>query len=351
MNGYQGDTTEHYRKTLFQDRPSSGPNPYNLQPQYSSRAAYPPSQQPSMAYSSGSVSNNAAYGSQPQPSHQQPAPQVKQHMGNGTSQNSWERKDANQLHPAIRQEYGNLFQGDYQPPPPRPSQLQYQPPSQPQYHSHVMQPPAMYDRQASQIQGYQPQQPSQPRQTTQQEHRPVHTSLSAAHPQSYNQASAARNTIQQPQQYQQVPPPRKTQPKASKQKAALAIPQPPSEYQAQQQQTQMPTQTTGNEHRAMFTPQQFNAKLQYQPSQQYQPSPQYQTSPHYQPSHSQQPQMQSQPLYQENESMYPHQQVGDTSQPQSAGQELHDFTDVPVDSTSIIEKLMQNLRKVPEQGR
>lgn len=334
MNGYQGDTIEHYRKTLFQDRPASGTLPYNAQ--YSSRTSYTPSQQPSTPYSSGSTSSYSSYGTQA--SQQQPA-QAKQHASNGLPQNSWDRKEAYQLHPAIRQEYGNgtVFQGDYQPPPPRPSQLQYQQPSQPQYHSHVMQPPAMYDRQASQIQGYQAQQPAQSRQVVQPEYRQAHTSLSAAHPQSYNQASASHHTLQLQQPQQVNPTPRKTQAKASKQKSALAIPQTQA-YQAQPQIQQQQSYSASpvayhNENKAMFTPQQFNAKLEYQPSP------------------AEQSQMTTQTPYQENKPIYAHQQQQDREVTQNhiAPQELQNFTDVPVDSTSIIEKLMQNLRKVPEQ--
>lgn len=141
MNGYEGDLKEHLRRNpdaLFRTQRSSSlsstltPNPllsYNSgqRQSYSPSLPYPrppessttqnhrPSGMPSYTgaalasiYGSGQSQATQAGGQA------SPSPRV----NNMAAANVWERKDPASLHPAIRQEYGNMFHHQYQPPVP-----------------------------------------------------------------------------------------------------------------------------------------------------------------------------------------------------------------------------------------
>jgi hypothetical protein len=249
MNGYQGSLEKHLQQTLFQNRPSSGTPLSNPLSSYSSsmKTSYSPSQvPPNPSYSSAFGSSYHAHGT-PTAQKQQALPL---HSPNSGGQNSWEKKDNSQLHPAIRQEYNTIFYHQYQSP---------QHPSPTQYQSPVSQAP--YEKQISEVQQpYQPQ-PYQSQTTPQPQQLPQ-----------FNHAVAPHNPVTQ-------------------------YPTPPAPHQPQ---IQAPPQLTHQENRPLYAHQQY----------------------------FQNPPVQTQLL----------QPVTQTSQP-------HDFPEVPVDSTSLIERMMMNLKK------
>lgn len=104
---------------------------------------------------------------------------------------------------------------------------------------------------------------------------------------------------------------------------------PPSQYYQQPYQPQGSPTNGPSPHNSSFlqTPQQHQPPSNSQPYQ-----PQYQTQP--------------QPQYQENKLVYAHQQYFQKPQaPFAASVPYSDLPDVPADSTSLIERMMVNLRK------
>lgn len=274
MNGYEGNVAEHWKKVLFGNRqistvstsgtPLSNPS-LSYSSSSSSRTSYSPSQpSPSPSYVPGTPSSYSSYSTPT--GYKQPPPPCP--ATNGAAANTWERKDNPQLHPAIRQEYNSMFHNQYQPPQ-RPPPQQYQGP--------VMQPPAMYDRQASQLQPpYQPEpqqyiQSGLPRTGLQSQQHPISHSAPA----------------QAPQQITPHPVP----------SAAAQQPHIPHAYQPQYQ---APQQVHGQENKQLYPHQQYFQNPQVQPP---------------------------------------------ASQSLAQMLKFRDFPDVPVDSSSIIERVMTNLRK------
>jgi hypothetical protein len=250
MNGYQGNLEKHLQQSLFKDGSTSVtslPNP--LISYGSSQKLYTPSQSSAgTPYSSTPPSTAGSYGT---PSTQKQQELPAQPVTKPTTPNMWEKKDASQLHPAIRQEYNSIFHNQYQPP-----RSQYQPP-----------PSASYPSPAHQMQ----------------------------------RSQAQQSPLAPPPQYYQQP------------------------YQPQQ------TLMNGvSPHITSFPPTQQS---------------------HQSPSNSQPCQTQLQPQYQENKPLYAHQQYFQKQAPHQAQAQVPqsvpygDLPDVPADSTSLVERMMVNLRK------
>jgi hypothetical protein len=313
MNGYQGNLGQHLQQTLFQKRSGSTvqtPTAYNsLRTSYSTGQPSPSTG----SYAPSNAATYAAYGGTPAASRNQQSP-TSQGMPTAV-QNSWERKDNSQLHPAIRQEYpqGSMFHQQYQPP--RHSPTQYQ-------GSSVLQPPPMWDRPA-----YQPGQMPQTHQAPSQQS------------QGYN-----------PVPYSQAPRPQQLQ--SYHNSAGPQTAGPP--YQPPQFQQPTPVTQPPSTHNNMYAPSQ-SAQGQYRPSGSYQSA---------QPLGSIAQQGSQAPIVngqgqnqdslklqgQENKAMYPHQQYfqnpqAQVPQPYSQAPQRYEPADVPVDSTSIIEKMISNLKR------
>jgi hypothetical protein len=291
MNGYQGNIEKHLQQTLFRNRPDSSTPFSNPLPSYGSsmRTSYSPSQpSPSPTFSSPST-----YGAYTTPTTSQQSPLPTPPKSNASTPSTWEKKDPSQMHPAIRQEYSSMFNHQYQPPRPPPSQ----------FRGPVMQPPAMYNYANSPAQPYTQYQPSQI-------------------PQSQAPQYSQSQTRDPPNAHPAGPSP------VVQEAGPFPVPQP---------QYQPPTPT--------------------QPSQLPSSQTQYQApSTISQPAHPTglQPSFQSpQAAYQEQKPLYPHQQYFQTHQAgtqplqtKPVNIQPRDFPDVPVDSTSLIEKMMKNLKKV-----
>lgn len=321
MNGYQGNLGQHLQQTLFQKR--SGSTAQNSTLYTSPRAPYI-SGQPSPTVGSYAPSNAAPYAnyggttaSQKQP----PAPPP-------AAQNSWERRDTH-LHAAIRQEYTQspMFHQHYQPPR-QPTQYQG---------SAVLQPPPMWNRQA-----YQPGQMPQGNQAPPQQNRGYSQAP-------YSQAQRLQQPhVTQPQSYHTSPGPQTSHaswqsrqfPKSAESQNAAPSYQPP--------QYQPSNPGTPSSPHNMYAPS--------QPQGQYRPSSSYQSAQPLSPiaqKASQSPisHGQSSPTLQdqENKGLYPHQQYfqkpqAHVPQPYAHAPQKYEPADVPVDSTSIIEKIMLNLK-------
>lgn len=285
MNGYQGNLQEHMKQTLFQGRPtSSHSQSTDTSSLYGRRPSYTPSQpsQSSPIYDQATpVPYTSVYGRAPlQPS--------------STTPSSWDGKESSQLHPAIRQEYSTP----------------YAPTQQLRPNPSLQSSPATYDRPSSQSSGtyYTPQYPPQPKQET----RPVHASLSAAHPQTYN---TIQRQVAHPQQAGEVR--QSFHPKD-------ASPPPPRVIETPKQTVQSKTMKRSKQlQNPPAVPDMATFKV---------PAPADAAMPTYTAKD-----FTDQPYYQNG-----------YNQPQAGIMQTKTFTDVPVDSTSILERLFSNLRKVGE---
>jgi hypothetical protein len=301
MNGYQGSLEKHLQQTLFRGNSESGtPLPNPLMP-YGSNLRTPhalnqPSSSPSC--SAGASSSYGVYGT-PTPQRQPQQPTM-----NNTALNTWEKKDTSQLHPAIRQEYSSMFHQHQDPQCPPPSQ----------YEGPVLQPPVMYDRP--------------------QLHAPHHNHAARAQlQQQVPQSMQKQQGVHQPDP--QPPISQTIQLASSKQSSSFG----------QYYQPLSPAMTHSPSHFPVSQPQ-------------YQPHPQAVVQPQIHGSVSRS-QYEAFPQSYQEKPLYPHQQyfanpvtpLQTHPQDQHLGQSLaqsaqtRDFPDVPADSTSIIEKMMQNLKK------
>ncbi|CZR53919.1 related to DNA damage-responsive transcriptional repressor RPH1 [Phialocephala subalpina] len=301
MNGYQGSLEKHLQQTLFRNSKSGSGTPLSslstpllsygnvAKPSYSSA-----SPTPSAPYTPGTPSYGAYVSPPLSASKPGSAAQVSKPPVN------WEKTESSQLHPAIRQDYNTMFHHQYQSP--RPS-AQYQAP--------VMQPPAMYSRPSGSLQPpYQPS-PSFP--------------------------------APEPQSQQQTPPPQPSTTYGVHPVSQPPMPQPVA--QGQYQYTPEVSQPLTPQYTAQYASTGRPEPSGYQPPAQ----PQYQApQPQYQPP----PQGQ----YQENKPLYAHQQYFQSQKPTVQMQVLPQqannsqtrnlpVADVPADSTSLIEKMLKNLKK------
>lgn len=338
MNGYQGskeDLMAAYRKQIFGSslgRTSSTPilpparnyGPPSVQgssSEYSSTPPSGPSYSPSAAPTFSSMSTPT------------PAP---------PNSNAWQKKDIGSLHPAIRPEYG-MFHNQYQPP---------QRPSMPQYQTPVTQPPATYSRQPTQPQPqsqlvYQTGQSTVPSgQTLYQMSQPTQVPRPQRSPSvQTGPARQGSTTLHSPHAQPQMTQPAMDRP--SSQHDNGASPNVFDQFTNQQQyQTHEYTAATQQAGPATFV-------LQYHQPSNVQPST---SAPPMAPSIAQSSTVYTQNQapqtnYNEGKMVYPHQQNMQnwTAQPQSShlmqNAPARDFPDVPADSTSLIEKVMSNLRK------
>lgn len=134
MNGYQGNLQKYLQHTLFQNRsgPGNSLNPILSYPGLSGLRPISQSQSPPSTSSySGTPTSYRSYLNTP--SKEQVQPVSSQTVSTSPpAPNAWQNKETSQLHPAIRQEYSTMYHNQYQ--------SQTRP---------LMQPPAMYDRQAT----------------------------------------------------------------------------------------------------------------------------------------------------------------------------------------------------------
>ncbi|ATZ51715.1 hypothetical protein BCIN_07g03050 [Botrytis cinerea B05.10] len=317
MNGYQGNWTEHLKKTLFAKSGSSTASPPTSISSYTGgvgrKTSYPTSYTPqssrgsysssgSQIYSPGTSSARPSYTSPSMPRQQQtPTPHV---TPKPYDTNQWERKDS-PLHPAIRKEYSSMF-----------------------HNHHVPQPQG---QQTPQQQGHQ-------------QHNKSHDSTqdqNSSYPPSDGQGSPAQrgSESQMPKttdskQAQQLQEPQKSQ-----------QPQPPQSQptpQVAQETDQTPlSQPQPVEKASLTTPHSHSSPLtQQEPGQQSINT-------------SDQSQVPLQPPQQESKPIYPHQQYFQTLDASQAHPktfapppQTHDLPDVPIDSESLIEDMLKNLRKV-----
>ena len=251
MNGYQGNLEKHLQQSLFKNRSGSVTSLANPLLSYGSgQRMYTPSHSSgSPPYSATTPPTIGSYATSGTPK-QQPLPTP---ISKPSTPSTWEKKDASQLHPAIRQEYNSMFHNQYQPP-----RAPCQPP-----------PSAPYSSPA-----YRMQQPAS------------HQNPLAPPPQYYQPTSGAS---------------------------------PHTPFPAPSQAAQQPYPTPSH-------PQSYQ--------------PQYQT-------HSQ---SHAQLQYEENKPVYAHQQYfqkPQTHPPVQASVSVvyNELPDVPADSTSLVERMMMNLRK------
>lgn len=156
MNGYQGNLEKHLQQSMFKNRSRSGSSLSNPLLSYGSspRMCTPSQSSGSPSYSSTPPSTVDTYGMSGSPKQQAQPPQP---ITKPSTPNTWEKKDASQLHPAIRQEYNSMFHNQYQP-----QRTQYQPPSasypspayqpRPQSQQSPLAPPPQYYQQPYQSQ-------------------------------------------------------------------------------------------------------------------------------------------------------------------------------------------------------
>ncbi|KAK0119885.1 hypothetical protein ONS95_011315 [Cadophora gregata] len=162
MNGYQGSLQAHLQQTMFRQNTGRVSTPLSsISTLGSSLKTQSNSQSPVSSYSTESPT---AYNSHRSSGTPAPAPVHNQNWATAPP-----KKDSSQLHPAIRQEYNSMVRHEY-PPTTQNSQSSH-------YQGSVLQPPAMYDRTATQLQApYQPfSTPQQARYYSQQQsHNPYH---------------------------------------------------------------------------------------------------------------------------------------------------------------------------------
>ncbi|KAF4628181.1 hypothetical protein G7Y89_g9973 [Cudoniella acicularis] len=299
MNGYQGNLQSHLQQTLFQKRPSTSgtphPNPALTAYQNSTMRPSQSGSQPisNPIHGASLTSGYTSYGT-PSTAKQTTiqSPVTKPLV------NSWEKKEPSQLHPAIRQEYhATVFHNQYQPPRPSPPQRQ----------SSVLQPPPLYDRPP-----YQPQSQTAPHQPRQMYNPPL---TPQSQPQSQPQSHLPRHELY--------------------------------------------NKPTSHQSLSASHPQQYNKSPPTPASSTHQPSPITSTAPIYaaqqanrMPVSQEQFQLPSQPQPQQPKAIYAHQQYFHRPEapayvPQQIpqGSQKYEPADVPVDSTSIIEKMIMNLKK------
>ena len=342
MNGYQGNIEKHLQQTLFRNRPGSSTPFSNPLPSFGSsmRTSYSPSQpSPSPTFSSPST-----YGAYTTPTTSQQSPLPTLPKSNASTPSTWEKKDPSQMHPAIRQEYSSMFNHQYQPPPPAP-------PSQ--FRGPVMQPPAMYNYANSPAQPYTQYQPSQIPQSQTPDPptkgneafgpgNRASVDFSAANKAFGRMAGTAWNSSDTYSPVSSTISRDKTIGESARQAELLAdfgqkIKSRGSISVQKEGDIQPPTPTQQS--------QPPTSQTQYQaPSTISQPAHPTGLQPSFQP---------PQAAYQEQKPLYPHQQYFQNhqagTQPLQAKPvniQPRDFPDVPVDSTSLIEKMMKNLKKV-----
>ncbi|KAH7354891.1 hypothetical protein BKA65DRAFT_230343 [Rhexocercosporidium sp. MPI-PUGE-AT-0058] len=377
MNGYQGSLQAHLQKTLFRNNsghPSTSMS--SISSFGSSMRPYSSSQSPGSSYTSNSPANYSSYRSSTTPAPAPvPVPVQNQHWAPTPT-----KKDNSQLHPAIRQEYNSMVHQQNPPTPPSSSSSQFQ--------GSVLQPPAMYNRTATQLQA-----PYQPFATPQQAQ--YHT---------HYQPQASSHTTQQPPQQHFAPPPQSSphngyHPPAPQPIACPAISHPQyhshsapmatsssGHRSAPQKQFQPPpaaARKSSDQVSVLQQPPQHalaNTMQPFQPSisQQCSPTPLVATSSaqppasqdNYQPHSSitapmpytkdtqQQYQNPLKAPAQDGKILYPHQQYFKSPNvqslaPQSNSMEpnqspqLRAFPDVPADSTTLVEKMMMALKRAP----
>ncbi len=336
MNGYQGSLQSleaRMRAQIWGSNAARNSTPASiLPPQSSSSHPGPQNTIDTSAPPSQTAISATAPTSSSASTPNLPASSLSSASGNGMlippsgtpTQASWQKKDNSNLHPAIRPEY-TMFHNQYQP-------VQRQSP--PQYQGSVMQPPAMYDRQAGQMQPqyqiHQPQQIVQPRNSSPQ----AYTSMNDSPVNNtYSPHTMHLTAVQQDRQ---------SSPPTSQQFVAAYSHQAP---QSTSQQPMMPAphnqhMSAQNTRAAMHVPP--AAHQQYPPNATNIPQPVAQVP------------APPQVAAQENRALYPHQQYFQNTKVEAQlMQSLHphaqprDFPDVPADSTSIIERVMMNLKKAP----
>ncbi|KAF7901095.1 hypothetical protein EAF00_003316 [Botryotinia globosa] len=319
MNGYQGNWTEHLKKTLFAKSGSSTASPPTSISSYTGgvgrKASYPTSYTPQS--SRGSYSSNGSQIYSPATSSARPSyssPSIPRHQETPTQQvtpklydtNQWERKDS-PLHPAIRKEYSSMFHNHHVPQP----QGQQQNPQQQvhQQHNHKSHDSTQYQNSSYLPSGGQGS-PTQP---------------GFASPAPKTIESKQAQQTEEPQKSQQLQPPQsQPMPQVTQKIGHNSLSQPHPIAKA-----------------ALITPPSYSPSLtQAEPSQQpINASNQSQAPP-------QSPQQEAKPIY-------PHQQYfqnlnSSKAQPQTFAPppQTHDLPDVPIDSESLIEDMLKNLRKV-----
>jgi hypothetical protein len=137
MNGYEGDLKEHLRRnpdalfrtqrSLSQSSPTT-PNPLlaysnGLRQSQSPVPPYSHSTQSATPQPKSTTASSTSYNSGAAQSDYNSNSQVAQsqqnlsalHVAKPISSTVWERRDSSSLHPAIRQEYGSMFHNQYQP--------------------------------------------------------------------------------------------------------------------------------------------------------------------------------------------------------------------------------------------
>jgi hypothetical protein len=325
MNGYQGNIEKHLQQTLFRNR--AGASTPLSNPLLSYGNSMRPSYSQSQSSPGPSFSSPTTYSAYNTP---QQSPLPTPPKSNASTPSTWEKKDPSQMHPAIRKEYSSIFNHQYQPPRPPPSQ----------FRSPVMQPPAMYNYASSPAQPYTQYQPSQtPQSQAPQYGQSQNQDPPNAHPAGPSPVvqKAEHVCVPQPQHQHQSPAATQletvSQPQYQPSSASIKPSQPP----LSQPQYQPPTPV-----QQIQPP---NSQTHYQaPPAPSQPAHPTVSQPSFQP---------SQADYQEQKPLYPHQQYFQNHQggiqPVQArpnNTQPRDFPDVPVDSTSLIEKMMQNLKKV-----
>ncbi|CAD6443628.1 b60b918e-75f3-4fc0-b5f3-c5bdd1d0042e [Sclerotinia trifoliorum] len=309
MNGYQGNWTEHLKKTLFAKSGSStAPSPPSVSsyagggvgnkfsyssPAYSGITSYNSKSTRSPYSSNGSQSHSSAVSSE-KPSYASPSISRKQHTPTQQAPpksfdtNQWERKDHSPLHPAIRKEYSSMF------------------------HKHHVPQPRDHQQQTHQQQGEQ--QNHKSHYSTQYQnplHRPNGGQGSPGHNGYVSQTSQTTESNQTQKSQQSQPQPAQQATHSSLSQPQLAVNGTSTTPLTQPDPIQQPV----------------NASHQSQPPP---PSPQQEAKP-----------------------LYPHQQyfqkLPDSQvqvQTYAPPPQTHDLPDVPIDSESLIENMLKNLRKV-----
>ncbi|KAH8656944.1 hypothetical protein BGZ60DRAFT_531809 [Tricladium varicosporioides] len=353
MNGYQGsleNQKEYMKQMMFRNRSSStsvgDPALTTCGDSRVPQSIGQPSSNP--PYSTNSATPYGTYGSSSvaRPS---PAPSMVS-SGPAATVNNWERKETPQLHPAIRQEYHmSVLQ----------EQLKEPHVSPPQHQSSVLQPPPLFERPPylpQQVTHYKsmprPSYNAPPATGTQTQPRSVGQdhydnsgavrSLSASHPQHYINRTPPTPTSST---HQQSPTMSTNASYVTSQVCKNSLVHdkyqaPAAHYPSSQQPEQYQPPQPVEHHAPSAHPTQF--EVLPQPLQDASPQvPEYQAP--------QQPQYQSQPVY-------PHQQYFNRPPepsvpvPQTVrhGPQTYQPADVPVDSSSIIEKMIKNLKKAKD---
>ncbi|KAL2070708.1 hypothetical protein VTL71DRAFT_13734 [Oculimacula yallundae] len=388
MNGYQGSLQAHLQQTLFRNNSGHHSTPMSSMSSFgSSLKPYSNSQSLNSSYkSSPPTTSNASRASATPTPVPAPAPTQNQHWANAPP-----KKDSSQLHPAIRQEYNSMAHQRYPPTAPSSSSSQYQ--------GAVLQPPAMYDRLATQLQApyqpfstpqqarYRPQEPQASPHSTQQAPQQSYQSYTPSQPSSHNgyhpvgaQSTNARPAVAHPQYHSHSAPTAMGSPAYPPVSQTQAKP-PPSQKSPDQasgsQQTPQPPPASWNPSPQPFTAQQYSpAPMATKPAyatQQYSPAPMTKSpvsQENYRPQSAapapatyvngpyQQSQTPSKAPLQESKVLYPHQQYYQAPNAQNMGQQsgpmppnqnpqLRAFPDVPADSTSLVEKMMMALKRAP----